>query len=83
VRPLRQAPSELIRAHGYVAVEPDEFCLPQAVQAIGSENFIIGSDYPPSTYPNTAAGTEPMAGLSEADKGNILGRNLEELFKIR
>jgi len=49
--------------------------LPQAVQAIGSENFIIGSDYPhpPSTFPTTAAGIEAMQGLSEQDKANILG----------
>jgi uncharacterized protein len=77
-------PSELIHEHCYVAVEPNEFCLPQAVQAIGSENFIIGSDYPhpPSTYPHTAAGIEQMAGLSEADKANILGQNLQKLFNI-
>ena len=73
--PASTRPSELLRKAFYVAVEPDEFCLPQAVQAIGSENFIIGSDYPhpPSTFPNTAAGIENMAGLSEQDKENILG----------
>ena len=71
-------PARLLRQAFYVAVEPDEFCLPQAVQAIGSENFIIGSDYPhpPSTFPTTAAGIENMAGLSEQDKENILGGNL-------
>ena len=59
-----------------MAVGPDEFCLPQAVAAIGSENFIIGSDYPhpPSTFPNTAAGIESMAGLSSQDRENIPGR---------
>ena len=65
-------------------MEPDEFCLPQAVAAIGSENFIIGSDYPhpPSTFPNTAAGIEKMEGLSEQDKLNILGGNLTQLFGL-
>jgi hypothetical protein len=65
-------------------VEPDEFCLPQAVQAIGSENFIIGSDYPhpPSTFPTTAAGIENMAGLSEQDKENILGGNLTRVLGL-
>lgn len=79
-----EPPSELIRRSSYVAVEPDEFCLPQAVSAIGSENFIIGSDYPhpPSTYPTTAAGIEEMEGLSAEDKENILGRNLQRLFKL-
>ena len=77
-------PSELLRKSFYVAVEPDEFCLPQAVAAIGSENFIIGSDYPhpPSTFPNTAAGIEKMEGLSEQDKLNILGGNLTQLFGL-
>ena len=63
-------------------MEPDEFfCSPQAVQAIGSENF-IGSDHPhpPSTFPTTAAGIENMAGLSEQDKENILGGNLTRVL---
>jgi predicted TIM-barrel fold metal-dependent hydrolase len=77
-------PSEYIRASCWVAVEPDEFCLPQAVAAIGSENFIIGSDYPhsPSTYPNTAAGIEKMPGLSDRDKENILGANIAAVLQI-
>jgi predicted TIM-barrel fold metal-dependent hydrolase len=77
------APSELIRDHFLVAVEPDEEPLVQAVAAIGSENFIIGSDYPhpPSTYPNTAAGIEAMA-LSEEAKENILGGNAQRLFGL-
>ena len=77
-------PSELLRKAFYVAVGPDEFCLPQAVAAIGSENFIIGSDYPhpPSTFPNTAAGIESMAGLSSQDRENILGANLTRAFGL-
>ncbi len=77
-------PSELIKRSCYVAVEPDEGPLVQAIAAIGSDNFIIGSDYPhpPSTYPNTAAGIEEMEGLSQADKENILGRNVGALFGI-
>jgi predicted TIM-barrel fold metal-dependent hydrolase len=77
-------PSELLQKAFYVAVEPDEFCLPQAVQVIGSENFVIGSDYPhpPSTFPTTAAGIENMAGLSEQDKENILGGNLTRVLGL-
>lgn len=77
-------PSELIRGHCLVAVEPDEEPLVQAVGAIGSENFIVGSDYPhpPSTYPNTAAGIEAMA-LPEEAKENILGRNAQRLFGLQ
>jgi predicted TIM-barrel fold metal-dependent hydrolase len=81
---ISSPPSEYIRKSCWVAVEPDEFCLPQAVAAIGSENFIVGSDYPhsPSTYPNTAAGIEKMPGLSDHDKENMLGRNIAQVLKI-
>jgi aminocarboxymuconate-semialdehyde decarboxylase len=77
-------PSEYIKRSCMVAVEPDEWCLPQAVASIGSENFMIGSDYPhpPSTYPNTAAGLENMEGLTQEQKENILGRNLMPWMKI-
>ena len=77
-------PSELIRKSCFVAIEPDEEPIVQAVAAIGSENFIIGSDYPhpPSTYPTTAAGIENMQGLPAHDKENILGGNMQRLFHI-
>jgi len=77
-------PSELLRKAFFVAVEPDEHNIVHSVAAIGSENFIVGSDYPhpPSTFPNTAAGIENMAGLSQKDKDNILGGNLTRLFGL-
>jgi aminocarboxymuconate-semialdehyde decarboxylase len=77
-------PSELLRKAFFVAVEPDEANIVHSVAAIGSENFIIGSDYPhpPSTFPNTAAGIEKMEGLSAKDKENILGANLTKLFGL-
>jgi hypothetical protein len=77
-------PSEYIKRSCMVAVEPDEWCLPQAIASIGSENFIIGSDYPhpPSTYPNTAAGLENMEGLTPAQKEKILERNLMPWMKF-
>jgi aminocarboxymuconate-semialdehyde decarboxylase len=79
-----EKPSDLIRRSCYVAVEPDEGPLAAAVSSIGSENFVLGSDYPhpPSTYPNTAAGLEEMEGLSQQDKENILGRNIQRLLGI-
>jgi aminocarboxymuconate-semialdehyde decarboxylase len=77
-------PSELIKKACYVSVEPDENPIVQAVAAIGSENFIIGSDYPhpPSTYPTTASGIERMEGLSDRAKDDILGGNLRRLFNL-
>jgi predicted TIM-barrel fold metal-dependent hydrolase len=79
-----EPPSESIRRSCLVAVEPDEAPIVQAIAAIGSENFIIGSDYPhpPSTYPNTAAGIEQMEGLSEVDRRNILGANVARFLEI-
>jgi len=77
-------PSELLRKAFYVAVEPDEAGIVQAIDAIGSENFIIGSDYPhpPSTFPNTAAGISNMTGLSETARENILGGNLQRVLGL-
>ena len=77
-------PSEYIRRSCQVAVEPDEWCLPHAISAIGSDNFIIGSDYPhpPSTYPNTAAGIENMEGITQEDKQKILGTNIAPWLKV-
>jgi aminocarboxymuconate-semialdehyde decarboxylase len=78
-----EAPSAQLRRSCWVAVEPDEGPLVQAVAAIGADNFIVGSDYPhpPSTYPNTVAGIERMA-LPAAAKEAILGRNLERVLQL-
>jgi predicted TIM-barrel fold metal-dependent hydrolase len=80
-----EKPSDLIRKSCFVAAEPDEFSLPAAVSAIGSKNFVIGSDYPhpPSTYPTTAAGIETMEGLSDEAKNDILGGNIQRLLGIQ
>ena len=77
-------PSEHIRESCMVAVEPDEGPLAGAIQAIGSKNFIVGSDYPhpPSTFPNTAAGIEEMEGISQEARDDMLGRNLQRFFRI-
>lgn len=77
-------PSELIRKSCLVAAEPDEQAIVHAVAAIGSEYFIVGSDYPhpPSTYPTTAAGIENMEGLSQEAKDNILGLNLARMLQL-
>ena len=77
-------PSELILSSCLVAVEPDETPIVHAINAIGSENFVIGSDYPhpPSTHPNTIAGVMAL-GLSEEDQDNVLGGNVQRLFGLR
>ncbi|MEK7216900.1 MAG: amidohydrolase family protein, partial [Chloroflexota bacterium] len=77
-------PSELIRRSILLAAESDEFCLPQAIAAIGSQNFVVGSDYPhpPSTFPNTATGIQTMEGLSDEDRANILGGNVARMLGL-
>jgi predicted TIM-barrel fold metal-dependent hydrolase len=77
-------PSELILNSSYVAAEPDEDAIVGAIQTIGNQNFIVGSDYPhpPSTFPNTAAGILNMPGLTDEDKEAMLGGNLRRLFNI-
>jgi predicted TIM-barrel fold metal-dependent hydrolase len=79
-----EAPSEQILRTCLVAAEPDEKAVVQAIAAIGSKNFIAGSDYPhpPSTYPNTAAGFLDMPGLSDEAKDDLLGGNLRRLFNL-
>ena len=79
-------PSQLIKKSCFVAVEPDELPLDASDAAIGSDNFIIGSDYPhpPSTYPEHRGGDrgDGPGALDEDDKEKILGRNVGALFGI-
>ncbi|MDP6173885.1 MAG: amidohydrolase family protein, partial [Rhodospirillales bacterium] len=77
-------PSQHIRETCLVMAEPDEDVIAGAVNAIGSKNFIIGSDYPhpPSTFPNTTSGIEAMSGLSEEAKEDMLGGNLKRMFDL-
>jgi predicted TIM-barrel fold metal-dependent hydrolase len=77
-------PSECIREACLVMAEPDEDAIVDAVNFIGSKNFIVGSDYPhpPSTFPNTAAGIDSMKGLSQEAKDDMLGGNIKRMFKL-
>ncbi len=52
--------------------------IPSLVQAIGSENFFFGTDYPHGEYrflPNSVD-TSANLPLSDTDKENILGRTM-------
>ncbi|MFP6733256.1 MAG: amidohydrolase family protein [Rhodospirillales bacterium] len=51
---------------------------------IGSNNFVLGSDYPhaPSTFPNTLSGLMDIEGLSDEAKEDIAGGNLKRLFDL-
>jgi aminocarboxymuconate-semialdehyde decarboxylase len=77
-------PSELIKQHCYTAVENLE-PLDQYVQAYGSENYLIGTDFPHPEFqmlPNATSDVTDRMGLSDEDKANILGGNIARALKL-
>jgi aminocarboxymuconate-semialdehyde decarboxylase len=77
-------PSELIKKHCMTAIENLE-PLEQMVEAFGSENFIIGSDFPHPEFqflPNSTSDVTDKPRLSAEDKHNILGGNLARFLKV-
>jgi aminocarboxymuconate-semialdehyde decarboxylase len=77
-------PSELIKQHCYTAVENLE-PLEQYVQAYGSDNYIIGTDFPHPEFqmlPNATTDVTDKPGLNEEDKRKILGGNMIKALKL-
>jgi len=77
-------PSQLIAQHCLTAVEPAEH-LEQLVEAIGSESFFFGTDFPHpefQRYHNTAAAILDRQGLSQEAKDNILGNNIARFLRL-
>ncbi len=77
-------PSELIKQHCVTAIESLE-PVEQLVQAYGSENFILGTDFPHPEFqrlPNATSDIEEKPGLSDEAKRNILGGNLVRMLKL-
>jgi aminocarboxymuconate-semialdehyde decarboxylase len=77
-------PSELIKQHCMTAVESLE-PLEQLVEAFGSDNFIIGSDFPHPEFqflPNSTSDITDKPRLSDDDKSKILGGNLARALKL-
>ena len=77
-------PSELIAQHCMTAVESLE-PLEQLVEAYGSKNFLIGTDFPHPEFqrlPNVPSDITGKGGLSEEDKANILGGNLARALRM-
>jgi predicted TIM-barrel fold metal-dependent hydrolase len=77
-------PSELIKRHCFTAVESLE-PLEQLVEAYGSDNFIIGSDFPHPEFqflPNAPSDVTDKPRLTDEDKEKILGGNLARVLKL-
>ena len=78
-------PSELIKRHCLTAIESLE-PVDQLVEAYGSDNFVIGTDFPHPEFqrlPNATTDITDRPGLSEEDKRKILGGNLARAFKLQ
>ena len=43
---MKMKPSEYFRRQCFIAIEPSEPYLAQAIEYIGADNLIFGSDYP-------------------------------------
>ena len=59
--------------------------LEQMVEAYGSDNFFIGSDFPHPEFqflPNYTTDITDKPRLSEEDKAKILGGNLARALKL-
>ena len=77
-------PSELIMRHCLTAIESIE-PLEQLVEAYGSDNFVIGTDFPHPEFqrlPNAPSDVTDKARLSEEDKNKILGGNLARALRL-
>ena len=70
--------------HCLTAVENLE-PLEQLIAAYGADNFVIGTDFPHPEFqrlPNSSAGIENNAALSDVDKSKILGGNLARALRL-
>ena len=79
-----ERPSELIMRHCMTAIESLE-PIEELVAAYGSDNFIIGTDFPHPEFqrlPNSTTDITDKPGLSEQDKAKILGGNLARVLKL-
>jgi predicted TIM-barrel fold metal-dependent hydrolase len=77
-------PSDLIKQHCFTAVESLE-PVEQMVEAYGSDNFFIGTDFPHPEFqflPNYTTDILDRPRLSEDDKAKILGGNLARALKV-
>ena len=83
---LTKKPSEYVRdINVYVACEPEEQLLPEAMRIIGPDNIVFASDYPhwDGSFPQSLRELEARQDLSEADKTKILVHNPRRLYSLQ
>ncbi len=82
---IKKAPSQYFEQF-YIAAVSWEKYLPQTIQGWPNHNIIIGSDFDHgdavATWPKTIEAINAMRGLSEEDRGKVLGGNTMRLFGI-
>jgi len=82
-RPLSMLPSEYFRRQCYIALDVDEEPALDAIKQMGSEYFVVSSDYPHSdgAFPEAMQQFFGLA-LSEEARRQILWDNCARLYKI-
>jgi predicted TIM-barrel fold metal-dependent hydrolase len=80
---LSARPSDYFFRQCFVATEPDERMLPQAVAAIGSDNIVFATDYPhrDGLFPEAVDKLAGMGGLSDQAKKKIFWDNAARLYR--
>ena len=82
---LKTIPSEYFKRQWWIAFDPEEVTLPLAVDYIGGDRIIWGSDYPhpDAFYPNFLDMlNENIAGLPHDTQERIRGRNAVDFYKL-
>ena len=82
---LTRKPSDYVRSPNvYVACEPEEQLLPQALRIIGEDSVLYASDFPhwDGTYPQSLHELEGREDLTEEQKHRILIDNPKRLYGL-
>ena len=81
---LTRAPSEYFLERCFVSVDPDEALVKYTIQAIGSRNLVISTDWPhnDSAYPHAIETFLSLDGVPESSQREILWDNCARLYNI-
>ena len=81
---LTRLPSEYFNERCFVSVDPDEALVKYTIQAIGSKNLVISTDWPhnDSAYPHAIETFLSLEGVPESSQREILWDNCARLYNI-